>query len=80
MDEGARVHTALVGAEPFYTQIAARRGFLGAADDAEWAAHIGDLRQSGSKADPRRVRPATNFRARFCPLFEPESEAWRQVD
>jgi hypothetical protein len=46
-EEGARLHTHWVGAEPFYTQAAASRGFQGAVDDAQNASVVGDQVQAG---------------------------------
>jgi hypothetical protein len=66
-DEGAQLHSQWVGAEPFFTQAAARVGYLGATNDAEYAAYVGELMNAGEHRK-RRIRPAINFRARFVAL------------
>jgi hypothetical protein len=63
-DEGAQLHLQWVGAEPFFTQAAARVGYLGATNDAEYAAYVGELMNAGEHRE-RRIRPAINFRTRF---------------
>jgi hypothetical protein len=67
VDEGARLHTEWVGAEPYYTQAAASRAFLGATGDAANAAEVGDAIMEGTTHRQRRIRPLVNFRRRFCP-------------
>jgi hypothetical protein len=63
-EEGAQLHSQWVGAEPSFTQAAARVGYLGATNDAEYAAYVGELMNAGENRK-RRIRPAINFRARF---------------
>jgi hypothetical protein len=63
-DKGAQLHSQWVGAEPFFTQAADRVGYLGATNDAEYAAYVGELMNAGEHRK-RRIRPAINFRARF---------------
>jgi hypothetical protein len=79
-DEGARLHTAWVGAEPFYTQAAALKGFLGAAGDAANAAEVGDAILEGTTHRQRRIRPPVNFRQRFCPAENTDTAWGDQVD
>jgi hypothetical protein len=64
MDEGAQLHSQWVGAEPIFTQAAARVGYLGATNNAEYGAYVGELMNAGEHRK-RRIRPAINFRARF---------------
>jgi hypothetical protein len=63
-DEGAQLHSQWVGVEPFFTQAAARVGYLGATNNAEYAAYVGELMNAGEHRK-RRIRPAINFRANF---------------
>jgi hypothetical protein len=80
VDEGARLHTEWVGAEPFYTQAAALKAFLGATGDAAYAAEVGNAIMEGTTHRQRRIRPSVNFRQRFCPA-EDTGTAWGdQVD
>jgi hypothetical protein len=62
VDEGARLHSAWVGAEPFYTQVAALKGFFRAAGDAAYAPEVGDAILEGTTHRQRRIRPSVNFR------------------
>jgi hypothetical protein len=55
-EEGALLHSQWVGAEPFFTQAAARMGYLGATDDAEHAAHVGELMKAGEHRKNRSGR------------------------
>jgi hypothetical protein len=64
-DEGIQLHIKWVGAEPFFSQAAAQKGYLGATYDAMYAAYIGKLLHLGERR-MRRIRPARNFKARFC--------------
>jgi hypothetical protein len=80
VDKGARLHTAWVGAEPFYTQAAALKGFLGAAVDAANAAEVGDAILAGTTHRQRRIRPSVNFRQRFCPAENTDTAWGDQVD
>jgi hypothetical protein len=41
--EGIELHQKLVGAEPYFTQAAAREGFLMATYDADYAAYVGSI-------------------------------------
>jgi hypothetical protein len=81
-DKGSSLHTAWVGAEPHYTKLAASRGFLGAKEDATYAAYIGDLMETDARNYNSRVKPPVNFRARFCPPDNAEhGMVWsQQVD
>jgi hypothetical protein len=65
-DEGAAQHTKWIGAEPYYTQAVARKGYTGATEDAEYAAYIGDQLLTGARQRQKRIQPPVNFRARFC--------------
>jgi hypothetical protein len=78
-EEGALLHSQWVGAEPFFTQAAARMGYLGATDDAEHAAHVGELMKAGEHRK-RRIRPAINFRARFVAPDEVGTSWGDEVD
>jgi hypothetical protein len=49
-DEGAQLHSQWVGAEPFFTQAAARVGYLRTTNDAEYAAYVGELMNAGGTA------------------------------
>jgi hypothetical protein len=80
IDKGARLHTEWVGAEPYYAQVAASRGFLGATGDAANGAKMGDAIMEGTTHRQRRIRPSVNFRQMFCSA-EDTGTAWGdQVD
>jgi hypothetical protein len=72
-DEGASLHLQWVRAEPFFTQAAARAGFLGATSNAQNSASMGKLLLQGGHRQ-RRIRPTVHFRRRFC-LDEDDSTA-----
>jgi hypothetical protein len=80
VEEGARLHSAWVGAEPFYTQAAALKGFFRAAVDAASAAEVGDAILEGTTHRQRRIRPSVNFRQRFCPAENTDTAWGDQVD
>jgi hypothetical protein len=63
--EGIELHQKWVGAEPYFTQAAARKGFLMATYDAEYAAYVGSIMQEGGRHRQRTVRAAVNLQARF---------------
>jgi hypothetical protein len=46
-DEGIQLHIKWVGAEPFFSQAAEQKGYLGATYDATYAAYVGKLLQLG---------------------------------
>jgi hypothetical protein len=73
-DEGARLHTQWVGAEPFFTQAAARIGYLGDTTDADYSSYVGGLMLAGGHRQ-RRIRPAVNFRQRYCAAAD-DGTAW----
>jgi hypothetical protein len=75
VDDGARLHKEWVGAEPYYTQAAASKAFLGVTGDATNAAKVGDVIMEGTTHRQRRIRPSVNFRQRFCPA-EDTGTAW----
>jgi hypothetical protein len=80
VDEGILLHTKWVGAKPYFTQAAARQGFLMATYDAEYAAYVGGIMQEGGRHRQRKVRSAVNFQARFCPAAD-EGVPWgEQMD
>jgi hypothetical protein len=56
-----------VGAEPYFTQAAAWKGFLMATYNAEYAAYMGSIMQEGGRHRQRKVRAAINLQARFFP-------------
>jgi hypothetical protein len=57
--EGIVLHTKWVGAEPYFTQAAARKGYLMATYDAEYAAYVGGIMQEGGRHRQRKVRAAS---------------------
>jgi glutamate-1-semialdehyde aminotransferase len=60
--EGIFLQTNWVGAEPyFFTQAAARKGYLMATYDAEYAAYVGGIMQEGGGHRQRKVRAAVNL-------------------
>jgi hypothetical protein len=63
--KGIQLYIKWVGAEPFFSQAAAQKGYLGATYVATYAAYIGTLLQLGDRR-MRRIRPARNFKVRFC--------------
>jgi hypothetical protein len=77
--EGALLHLQWVEAEPFFTQAEARVGYLGATDDAEHAAHVGELMKAGEH-HKRHIRPGINFRARFVALDKVGTSWGDEVD
>jgi hypothetical protein len=78
-DKGARLHTQWVGAETFFTQAAARIGYLGATTDADYLSYVGGLMLAGGHRQ-RRIRPAVNFRQRYLAAAD-DGTAWGdQVD
>jgi hypothetical protein len=80
VDEGAILHTKWVGAESYFTQAVARKGYLMATYDAEYAAYVGGIMQEGGHHRQRKVRTAVNFQARFCPAAD-EGVPWgEQMD
>jgi hypothetical protein len=48
---------------PFFTQAAARKGFLMATYDAEYVAYVGSIMQEGGRHRQRNVRAAVNLQA-----------------
>jgi hypothetical protein len=66
VNKGILLHTKWVGSEPYFTQAAARQGYLIATYDTEYVAYVGGIMQEGGRHSQRRVRRAVNFRARFC--------------
>jgi hypothetical protein len=67
VDEGIILHTKWVGSEPYFTQAAARQGYLMATYDAEYAAYVGGIMQGGGRHRQRKVQTSVNFQAQFCP-------------
>jgi hypothetical protein len=65
--EGIVLHTKWVGAEPYFTQAAVRKGYLMATYDAEYAAYVGGIIQEGGRHRQSKVQAAVNLQARFCP-------------
>jgi hypothetical protein len=49
VDKGIILHTKWVGAKPYFTQVAARQGYLMATYDAEYAAYVGGIMQEGGR-------------------------------
>jgi hypothetical protein len=78
-EEAALLHLQWVGAEPFFTQAEANMGYLGATDDAEHAAHMGELMRVG-ELRRRCIRPAINFRVRFVAPDEVGTSWGDEVD
>jgi hypothetical protein len=68
--EGIDLHQKWVGAEPYFTKAAARKGFLMAMYDAEYAAYVGSIMQEGGRHRQRKVRAAVNLQARFFPTVD----------
>jgi hypothetical protein len=64
--EGIVPHRKWVGAEPYFTQSAARKGYLMATYNAEYAAYMGGIMQERGRHRQRKVRAAVNLQARFC--------------
>jgi hypothetical protein len=77
-DEGAQLHTQWVGAEPFFTQAAARIRYLRTTNNADYASYVRDLMLAGGHR--QRIQPAVNFGQRYCAAAD-DSTAWGdQVD
>jgi hypothetical protein len=74
------LHTKWVGAEPYFTQAVARKGYLMATYDAEYAAYVGGIMQEGGRHRQRKVRTAVNLQARFCPADEDGVPWGEQMD
>jgi hypothetical protein len=68
--KGIVLHTKWVGAEPYFTQAAARKGYLMETYEAEYAAYAGSIMQEGGQHRQRRVRAAVNLQARFFPVVD----------
>jgi hypothetical protein len=80
VDEGVILHTKWVGTEPYFTQAAARKGYLMATYNAEYAPYVGGTMQEGGRHWQRKVQTAVNFQARFCPAVD-EGVPWgEQMD
>jgi hypothetical protein len=79
-DERAAQHMRWIGAEPFYTQAVARKGYTGATEDAQHSAYVGDQLLMGARQRQKRIRPPVNFRARFCEADDEGSVWGDQVD
>jgi hypothetical protein len=75
--EGIKLHQKWVGAKPYYTLAAVRKGFLMATYDAEYAACVGSMMQDGGQHRQRRIGAAINLKARFFPAEE-DGMPWRQ--
>jgi hypothetical protein len=75
--EGIKLHQKWVGAEPYYTQAAVRKGFLMATYDAEYAAYLGSMMQEGGRHGQRKVRAVVNLQTRFFPT-DNVGVPWRQ--
>jgi hypothetical protein len=75
--EGIKLHQKWVGAEPYFTQAAARKGFLMATYDAECAAYVGSMMQEGGGHKQRKVRAAVNLQAQFFPTLD-DGVPWGQ--
>jgi hypothetical protein len=67
VDEGINLHRKWVGAEPYFTQAAARQGYLMGTYDVKYAVYVGGIMQEGGRHRQRKVQTAVNFQARFCP-------------
>jgi hypothetical protein len=80
VDKGIILHTKWVGAEPYFTQAAARQGYLMATYDAEYAAYVGGIMQEGGRPRQRKVQTAVNFQARFCLAADEEVPWGEQMD
>jgi hypothetical protein len=89
--EGIVLHTKWVGAEPYFTQAAARKGYLMAMYDAEYAAYVGGIMQEGGrhrqrkvqgrcKEGARKVQEAVNLQARFFPAVDNDVPWGEQTD
>jgi hypothetical protein len=65
--EDIELHQKWVGAEPYFTLAAARKGFLMATYDAEYPAYVGSIMQEGGRHRQRKVRAAVNLQGRFFP-------------
>jgi hypothetical protein len=68
--EGIVLHTKCVGAEFYFIQAAARKGYLMATYDAEYAAYVGGIMQEGGRHRQRKVRATVNLQARFFPAVD----------
>jgi hypothetical protein len=66
LNEGAAQHTRWIGAEPFYTQAVARKGYTGATEDTQYEDYVGDQLLTGARQRQKRIRPPLHFRARLC--------------
>jgi hypothetical protein len=75
--EGIELHQKWVGAEPYYTQAAVRKGFLMATYDAEYAAYVGSMMLEGGRHRQRKVQAAVNLQVGFFPTVD-DSVPWRQ--
>jgi hypothetical protein len=75
VDEGILLHTKWVGAHPYFTQAAARQGYLMATCGAECAAYVGGIMQGGGRHRQRKVQATVNFQALFCPAAD-EGVPW----
>jgi hypothetical protein len=61
VNKGKVLHTKWVGAESYFTQAPARKGYLMATYDAEYATYVGGIMQEGGRHRQRKVRTAVNF-------------------
>jgi hypothetical protein len=73
--EGIVFHTNLVGAEPYFTQATAGKGYLITTYDSEYTAYVGGIMQEGGRHRQRKVQAAVNLQARFCPAAD-EGVPW----
>jgi hypothetical protein len=69
-----------VGTEPYFTQAAARKGYVMATYNTEYAAYVGSIMQEGGRHRQRKVQAAVNLQPRFFTAVDNSVHWGEQTD